>query len=79
MKESIIKDAKVKAIEEAQKIVTTATAEIENQKKAAIVELKNQTGKIAVDIAEKLVKKELKSNADHMQFVQQLVSDIKMN
>ena len=70
---------KSKPSKKLKKIVTTATAEIENQKKAAIVELKNQTGKIAVDIAEKLVKKELKSNADHMQFVQQLVSDIKMN
>ena len=59
-KDSIIKDAKEGAKEEANKILTTAKLEIENQKKLAIQEVKNEAGLMALDITEKLLKTELK-------------------
>ena len=59
-KAAIISEAKDKASAEARRIVETAKVEIENQRKAAMVELKNQLGTIALDIAEQVIKKELK-------------------
>ncbi|MFK7932588.1 MAG: F0F1 ATP synthase subunit B [Saprospiraceae bacterium] len=76
-KDSIIKEARDKAKDEAQRIVTNAKVEIENQKNAAMTELKNQVGVMAIDIAEKVIKKELAGGQDN--FVNQLVNDIKLN
>ena len=75
-KETIINEAKDKAKEEAKKIVTSAKAEIENQKMAAMIDLKNQVGNIALDIAEKVIARELKSQPEHEQYVNQLVKDL---
>ncbi|MBR9920391.1 MAG: F0F1 ATP synthase subunit B [Bacteroidetes bacterium] len=78
-KESIINEAKNKAKEEAKKIVTNAKAEIENQKKAAIIDLKNQIGNFALEIAEKVIDRELKSQSEHEQYVNDLVKDLDLN
>lgn len=78
-KNEIIAEAKNKAKEEAQKIANTAMVEIENQKKAAMVEVKNKVGVMALDIAEKVLKKELKGNSEHESFVNTLVDEIKLN
>jgi F-type H+-transporting ATPase subunit b len=59
VKDNIIGEARAKATEEATRLITAAKAEIENQKKAAITELKNQVATLSVDIAEKLVREKL--------------------
>ncbi len=79
MKESIISEAKEKAKEEARKIVVSAKQEIENQKLAAVTELKNQAGMLAIEIAERVIKKELKGDAEQEAFVNSLVNEIKLN
>lgn len=79
VKNEIINEAKTKAKEEAKKIVTSAMQEIDNQKKAAITEVKNQVGMMALGIAEKVIRKELKENKDQQNFVEQLVKEIKLN
>lgn len=79
VKNEIINEAKVRAKEEAKKIVVSAKLEIENQKKAAIAEVKNQVGMMALDIAEKVIRKELKENKDQQGFVEKLVKEIKLN
>ena len=54
-------------------------AEIEAQKKAALTEVKNQVGQMALGIAEKVIRKELKGDADQVSFVNKLVDEIKLN
>ncbi len=78
-KDSMINEAKVKAKEEANRIVSTAKAEIEAQKKAALLEVKNEVGQMALEIAEKVIRKELQGNADQESFVNKLVGEIKLN
>ena len=78
-KETIINDAKVKAKEEAQRIMSTATQEIEAQKKSALMEVKNEVGQMALSIAEKVIRKELQGNSDQVSFVNKLVDEIKLN
>ena len=79
MKESMINDAKAKAKEEANKIVATAKVDIDNQKMAAMADAKNHAGSLALEIAEKIIKKELKGNGEHQTFVNSLVDEIKLN
>ena len=76
---SIVEEAKEKAKIEAQKIVANAKEQIENQKMAAMIELKNQVGTMALDIAEKVLQKELKGDTAQESFVSGLVKDIKLN
>jgi F-type H+-transporting ATPase subunit b len=78
-KDTIIAEARDKAKEEAHRIVVNAKAEIENMRMAAIIDLKNQVGNIAVDIAEKILERELKSKAEHEQYVKDLVDGMKLN
>ena len=79
IKNEMIDEAKQKAKEEAYKVISNAMHDIENQKKAAIIEVKNELGAIALDIAEKVIRKELKSNADHQAFVNALVKEVNLN
>lgn len=78
-KDAIVNEAKNKAKEEAKRIVVSAKNEIENQKKAAISELKNMTGQLAVSIAEKVLKQELKDGNTQSQLINSLIDDIKLN
>lgn len=78
-KAAIISEAKTKAKEEAQRITSSAKQEIENEKKAAMIEVKNEVGTMATDIAEKILRKELKGNAEHESFVNTLVGEFKLN
>jgi len=78
-RDSIVNEAKEQAKIEAKKIAATAKMEIEGEKKAAIAEIKNQVGTMALDIAEKVLKKELKGNSEQESFVNQLVGEIKLN
>jgi F-type H+-transporting ATPase subunit b len=79
VKDAIVNEAKVKAKEEAQRIVTTAKQEIEAQKKAALTEVKNEVGQMALSIAEKVIRKELQGDSNQESFVNKLVDEIKLN
>ncbi|MCZ2102004.1 MAG: F0F1 ATP synthase subunit B [Chitinophagales bacterium] len=79
IKNQMITEAKEKAKEEANKIVANAMTEIENQKRAAFAEVKNEIGVMALSIAEKVIKKELQGDANQEAFVNTLVKDIHLN
>lgn len=78
-KESIIAEAKVKAQEEADRIVANAKLEIENQKKAAIAEVKNESSHIALSIAEKVIKRQLTGTDDQENLTNELIENIKLS
>ncbi len=64
---------------EAAKILSDAKREIENQKNAAMVDIKNQIGNLATQVAEKMIRKELAKDAGHQAYVEQLMKEIKLN
>lgn len=78
-KEAIIGEAKNKAKEEAQKIVANAKEQIEHQRMAAITDIKNQVGKMSLEIAEKVIRKQLEGNQEQERFVNTLVEEMKLN
>ena len=59
IKETIIIEAKTQATEEADKVLASAREQINNEKLAAITELKNQVADLSIEIAEKVLKSEL--------------------
>ena len=75
----IVSDAKSKAKEEAGRILANANLEIENQKKAAISELKGQVGLLAVPVAESVIKKQLSNDPSQIELAKSLANEIKMN
>ena len=79
MKDSIVNEAKTKAKEEAQRIVISAQAGIENQRKALLVDVKKHAGMLALEIAEKVIKKQLAGDSEQEKFANSLIDDIKLN
>jgi F-type H+-transporting ATPase subunit b len=78
-KDEIVAEAKERANAEYKRKVESAMHDIENMKLAAITELKNQAGQMAIDIAEKVLQRELANKNDQEKFAQSLVNQVKMN
>lgn len=78
-KEEIIAEAKERANAEYKRKVESAIQDIENQKQAAMVTLKNQAGQLAIDIAEKVLRKELADKAAQETYAKSLAESIKLN
>lgn len=79
IKEKLIEDAKIRANEEANRIVENARETIENEKMAAMVDLKNQIAKLSIDIAEKLLRHELSEPKKQKEYVDTLIRDARLN
>jgi F-type H+-transporting ATPase subunit b len=77
LKESIVAEAHVSAKEEAAKIVANAKLEIDAQKKAAMAEVKTEVSKLSLDIAQKVLGRELDAAKDQQAYINSLVD--KMN
>jgi len=71
----LINTAKEDAQAEADKILTQAQEAIQNEKRAAINELREQVGSIAMDIAEKVLQKELENKDKQVQLIDKLIQD----
>ena len=68
-----------KAQQEVEAKIQTAFREIDIQKKAAITEVKNSVGLLALDIAEKVIRKDLKGNAEQLEYVNKLAKESNLN
>ena len=76
IKQQLIDDAKNEAQSEAKKIISQAQETIQNEKKAAISDLKNQVASLSIDIAEKVLKEKLSDDKTQMNLVKDLVKDV---
>ena len=74
--DKLISEAKSKAKHEFDKIVADAQESIQQQKNAAIIEVKNQAGIIVVDIAEKILQRELQNKTEQEKFINTLTAQI---
>jgi F-type H+-transporting ATPase subunit b len=79
IKDKIVDEAKVQAQSEAQKIVDAARKSIENEKKAAIKEIKDQVAELSILVAEKILKEKLSDTANQDDYIDRLIKDIKSN
>jgi F-type H+-transporting ATPase subunit b len=79
IREKLIEEARGKAGEEAQRIVESAKERIENEKMAAITELKNQIALLSIEIAEKLIREELSHDKKQEDLIKKMLDDVKSN
>lgn len=78
-KDKIITEAKEQAKTEANKIITEAQAAINTQKMAAITDVKNQVGKLVIEVSEKILRKELANKEAQEAHIKDLVDEVKLN
>jgi len=78
-KDKIINEAKAQAKIEASKIITDAQSAIEQQKMAAITEVKNQVGNLVIEVSEKVLRRELANKGEQEQYIKALANQVKLN
>jgi F-type H+-transporting ATPase subunit b len=75
----LIEEAKIEAEKTGAQMIANAKAVIETEKKAALVEVKNQVAVLSLEVTEKLLRRELKDEASQKALVEEFVSDLKLN
>ena len=74
-KNRLIADAKAQAREEADKILTQTRLEIEAEKESAMRDIRKELALLSVDVAEKVLRRELDDSAEQEALVQRLVDE----
>jgi F-type H+-transporting ATPase subunit b len=79
IKDKIISEAKLSAVTEGERLLKAARENIQNEKNAAVTELKNQVAVLSIEIAEKILKAELSSDEKQKTLVKTLLQDVNLN
>lgn len=75
-RDAIVAQAQEKAREEGNRLIAEAKSEIESQKQAAISEIRAQVAELSVKVAEKILRKELDSDAKQMETIDRLLDEV---
>lgn len=79
IREKMLEEARIKAGEEASRIVEAARASIRNEKMAAMTELKNQIADSSLNLARFILKRELSDPKKQEEYIQELLKEIKFS
>jgi F-type H+-transporting ATPase subunit b len=74
MANTLIQDAKDRTVKETNAMINSAREEIETSKEAALAELKNYLASTSLEIAEKVIRKNLSTDAAQQQLVKDLLT-----
>ncbi|MGN6616845.1 MAG: F0F1 ATP synthase subunit B [Ilyomonas sp.] len=77
--DKMLAEAKEKAQSEYNRILADAQQAIQQQKNAAIIDVKNQVGHLVIEVAEKVLRKELADKAQQENYIKQLADGVKLN
>ena len=75
----LIETAKNRATEEGARQLAAARQDIETQRRAAIADIKNTAAALSVEIAEKLLRRELQDSSAQQALVSEYLKDVKLN
>ena len=75
LQENTISEAKSKASSEAEKIILSAKEQISNEKMKAMTELKNEIADISIQMAEKIIKSELKDGKSQKKLIEETLKN----
>ena len=78
-RDKIVGEAKDQAKAEANKIIIDAQHQIEQQKMAAITQVKNEIGSLAITVAEQILRKQLNAADAQETYVRMVAEGIKLN
>ncbi|WP_027002247.1 F0F1 ATP synthase subunit B [Hugenholtzia roseola] len=76
---ALTEEARQKATVEYNRIVEDAKAEIERQKQQALGEVKSKVAEISLEIAEKLIRKQLSNDASQQELVKSYLKETPLN
>jgi len=79
IKDKMISDAAADAEQKADSIILKAQEAIAAEKQAALSEIKSQVASLSIEIAEKVVKRELANKEDQMSLVDNMLDEVKLN
>ncbi len=77
--DKMVADAKERAKSEYDRILTDAQSAIEQQKNAALTDVKNQVGKLVIEVSEKVLRRELSNKTEQEKYIVELANDVKLN
>ncbi len=78
-RDKIISEAKEQAKSDAARIVSEAQLAIQNQKMAAMTEVKNEVSSLVIEVAERILRRELSNKAEQEKFIKKLTSETVVN
>ena len=74
-RDSIIRQAQAQAQDEARKILDEAKTRIDAEKESALREIRSQVALLSVQIAEKIMRKELSSDQAHIDLISRMIDE----
>lgn len=77
--DKMIADAKEKAKADSEKIIADAKVQIEQQRNAALTAVKNDIGNLAIEVAEKVIRKQLSNDQAQKDYAKALAQEITLN
>ena len=77
--DKMVADARDKARGEYDRIVAEAQQAINQQKMAAIIDVKNQVGNLVIEVSEKILRKELGDKQQQEKYIRELADDVRLN
>ena len=75
-RDAIVEQAQEKARAEGARLMDEAKTAIEQDKKAAIADIRKQVAELSVDIAEKVLRKNLKDDKSQMDLIDRMLDDV---
>ena len=78
-RDAIVEQAQTKARSEGTRLLDEAKAAIEQEKKAAIADIRQQVATLSVQIAEKVLKQNLKDDKSQMDLIDRMLNDVSAN
>ncbi len=79
IRETMIAEAKEDAKEVTTKLIENAQASIQQEKQAALAELKKNVAELSIGIAESVIKKELSSKKEQLALVEGILKEVELN
>ena len=76
---ALVENARNKANEEGSRMIAQAREAIENEKRAAITEVKNMAAALSVEIAERILRKELSDPQAQQALAQDYIREVTLN
>ena len=78
-RDAIVEQAQEKARQEGARLLEDARVAIEQEKKAAIADIRKQVATLSVEIAEKVLRANLKDDASQMALIDRMLDDVTKN
>lgn len=77
-RDHLLSESRSKAEEEAKRLLEMARQDIENERKATLTEVRNLVATLSVDVAEKLLRKELQKDEAQEAYLQEQLRDLQI-